>query len=56
MFPKKSSAFLAVFEDSIKQFHGHGYLFTDLKQKNEERNRLQTGIIPGEERIIYKLK
>jgi len=25
MFPKKSSAFLAIFEDSIKQFHGHGY-------------------------------
>ena len=56
MFPKKSTSFFAIFEDAISQVDGHGYLFIDFKQKTEERNRLQTGIIPGQERIIYKIK
>ena len=48
--------FLSIFQDSVKQYQGHGYLFMDFKQATEDRNRLQTGIIPGEERIIYKIK
>ena len=56
IYPKKSSSFLSIFQDSVKQYKGHGYLFIDFKQATLDRNRLQTGIIPGEERIIYKIK
>ena len=30
-----------------------GYLFLDLKQSTETRNRIQTGILPHQKRIIY---
>ena len=56
MYPKNSSSFLSIFEDAVSHHDGHGYLFMDLKLSTEDRNRLQTGIIPGEERIIYKIK
>jgi hypothetical protein len=43
------------FDDATK--NPHGYLFLDLKQETEERNRVQTGILPLQMRIIYtKLK
>ena len=32
------------------------YILYDFKPGDEERMRIQTGIIPGEERIIYTLK
>ena len=56
MYPKNYSSFLSIFEDAVKNHNGYGYLFLDLRLSTEERNRLQTGIIPGEERLIYKIK
>ena len=55
MFPKKSLGFMEIFDDAIKQQDGHGYLFLDFKQQTQERMRTQTGIIPGDERIIYTI-
>ena len=55
MFPKKSLGFMEIFDDAIKQQDGHGYLFLDFKQQTQERMRIQTGIIPGDERIIYTI-
>ena len=34
----------------------HGYLFFDFKQSTPDNMRIQTCIIPGENRIIYTLK
>ena len=56
MFPKKSSTFKEIFNDAISHFDGHGYLFLDFKQSTQEKMRIQTGIIPGEQRLIYNLK
>ena len=55
MYPKKTQGFMEIFDDAIKQQDGHGYLFLDYKQQTQERMRIQTGIIPGEERIIYTI-
>ena len=33
-----------------------GYLFLDLKQSTETRNRIQTGILPHQKRIFYTSK
>ena len=54
MYPDSSKFFLESYKDATS--NGHGYLFIDLKQKTEEKNRIQTGIIPGELRIIYTKK
>lgn len=55
MYPTKSKFFMEAYNDATQK--GHGYLFIDLKQKTEEKNRIQTGIIPEEEqRIIYTNK
>jgi len=54
MFPKKVSFFMEAFEDATSK--PHGYIFIDLKQSTENRNRIQTGISPDETRIIYTLK
>lgn len=51
MYPNKSSFIIEAFKDATST--PHGYLFLDLKQDTETRNRVQTGIIPGDLRIIY---
>ena len=56
MYPKKTSGFMEIFDDAIKLHDGHGYLFLDFKQQTQDRMRIQTGIIPEEERIIYTIK
>lgn len=55
LFPNKSQFFLEAFEDCIDK-KSFGYIFVDLKQATENRNRVQTGIIPGDLRIIYMSK
>lgn len=55
MYPDKFRFFLEAFNDAINS-GGHTYLFLDLKQKSQERNRVQTGILPGSLRIIYTPK
>ena len=54
MFPGKSSFFIEAYEDASSK--PHGYLMIDLKQTTENRNRIQTGITPDEQRIIYTPK
>lgn len=55
MFPDKISFFMEAFYDTINS-GGHSYIFLDLKQNTLEKNRVQTGIIPGQLRILYTPK
>lgn len=55
MFPDNINFFMEAFSDIIKN-GGHSYIFLDLKQQTLEKNRVQTGIIPGNQRIIYTPK
>lgn len=55
MFPDKMNFFMEAFNDAVTN-RAHSYLFVDLKQKTPEKNRIQTGIIPGNLRIIYTSK
>lgn len=55
MFPDKMNFFMEAFNDAVTN-RAHSYLFVDLKQKTPERNRIQTGIIPGNLRIFYTAK
>ena len=52
MFPFNCKFFLEAYQDATEN-KAHGYLFIDLKQTTDQKNRIQTGIIPGDERIIY---
>lgn len=54
MYPDNSKFIIESFRDSTK--NPYGYLFIDLKQSTEERNRIQTGILPTQKRIIYTVK
>ncbi|CAF1035618.1 unnamed protein product [Brachionus calyciflorus] len=54
MFPGKSSFFIEAYDNASSK--PHGYLMIDLKQTPENRNRIQTGITPDEQRIIYTPK
>ena len=55
MFPDKIKYFMEAVDDSINS-RGHSYIFLDLKQTTLEKNRVQSGILPGEQRIIYTPK
>jgi hypothetical protein len=55
LFPNQSAFFLEAYEDCVEK-RPFGYMFIDLKQATEKRSRVQTGIIPGEQRIIYTSK
>lgn len=54
MYPSKNSAQFLIdsFEDAVEN-KKNSYLFIDLKQNTLEKNRVQTGILPGEDRVIY---
>jgi hypothetical protein len=54
MFPKKTKFLIEAFQDATVR--PHGYLLIDLKQNTEERNRIQTKLLPYELRIIYTSK
>lgn len=54
MYGKKSKFLLESFEDATKK--PYGYIFLDLKNETESRNRVQTGILPNQKRIIYTEK
>jgi len=54
MYPDDSKFLIESFQDSTTK--PHGYLFIDLKQSTESRNRIQTGILPSQKRIIYVSK
>jgi hypothetical protein len=51
MYGDKSRFLIESFMDATKK--PYGYIFLDLKQETESRNRVQTGILPYQKRIIY---
>lgn len=55
MFPNNSKFLIESYQDVVehKKF---GYLFIDLKQNTKKKHRVQTGILPEEEWIIYQIK
>lgn len=55
MFPNSSNFLVESYLDAIEN-KAHGYLFLDLKQQTLEKNRVQTGILPEDLRIIYTSK
>lgn len=55
LFPNKINFFLESFLDAVEN-KAHSYIFVDLKQSTLEKNRVQTGIIPGENRYLYTPK
>jgi hypothetical protein len=55
MFPEDSRFLVEAFKDAVEN-QSHSYLFVDLKQSTLEKNRIQAGIVPGQERIIYTPK
>ena len=52
MFPDNVNFLMEAFQDATET-KKHGYMFLDFKQASLRKNRVQTGIIPGETRIIY---
>jgi len=55
IFPLKMKFFLEAFSDAVDN-KSHSYLFLDLTQKTLDKNRIQTSILPGEQRILYTSK
>ena len=55
MFPNDSKFLVECYADAVenKKF---GYLFIDLKQSTKKKHRVQSGVLPGEERVIYQIK
>ena len=54
MYPNNSRFLIESFSDATSK--PHGYLFLDLKQSTLVKNRIQTGILPNQLRIIYTAK
>ena len=54
MFPKKSQFLIEAYQDAT--LNKFGYLFLDLTQSTDDSNRVQTGVLPNQERIIYRPK
>lgn len=54
MFPTKSKFLIEVYEYVTSK--EYGYLFLDFKQSTPNDNRVQTGIFPDEQRMIFQAK
>lgn len=54
MYPSNSKFLTESFSDATSK--PHGYLFLDLKQSTPVKNRIQTGILPNQLRIVYTAK
>ena len=55
MFPGFTQFFAESYHDSVT-LKKYGYLLLDFTQKTSEENRIQTGILNDEQRIIYRKK
>jgi hypothetical protein len=55
VFPGGTKFFAEAYNDAVTQ-KKFGYLLLDLNQNTAEENRLQTGILKNEERVIYRKK
>lgn len=54
MFPTQSKFLIEVYEYVTSK--EYGYLFLDFKQSTPNDNRVQTGIFPNEQRMIFQAK
>jgi hypothetical protein len=54
IYGNKSKFLLESFRDATK--NPYGYIFLDLKQETDYKNRVQTGILPYQKRVIYTQK
>ena len=54
IYPNNSRFLIDSFEDATKL--PYGYLLLDLKQSTETINRIQTGILPTQQRIIFTMR
>lgn len=52
MYPGASKFLVSAYRDATET-NKFGYLFIDLKPGTELKNRIQTNVIPGDQRIIY---
>jgi hypothetical protein len=55
MFPGESLFFNKAYNDAVSSKQ-YGYLLVDFTQLTADQNRVQTGVLEGEERIIYRIK
>ena len=55
MFPTCPNFLVECYEDATES-RQYGYLFVDLTQTTNNKNRVQTNILPSEARIIYQIK
>jgi len=55
MFPGKSKFLLECLEDAVETRH-YGYLFLDFTQTTPDKYRVQTNILPTDQRIVYCFK
>jgi hypothetical protein len=55
IFPGNTKFFKEAYDDAVTD-RKYGYLVSALNQNTEEENRVQTGILPYETRIIYRKK
>jgi len=55
IFPGQTKFFSESYNDAVTQKQ-YGYLILALNQSTREENRVQTGILPDETRIIYRKK
>ena len=55
MFPGSTQFFNEAYADAVSS-KKYGYLLMDFTQTTGEENRIQTGILANEERIIYRKK
>ena len=54
MYPAKSEFKTEAFRNATSA--PYGYLLIDLKQEIEDKNRLRTGIFPGDVQYVYLRK
>lgn len=55
MYPTNSKFLIECYADAVEN-QKFGYLFVDLKQSTKKNHRVQAGVLPGEQRIIYQIK
>ena len=55
IFPGNTKFFKEAYDNAVTD-RKYGYLVLALNQNTEEENRVQTGILPNETRIIYRKK
>ena len=55
MFPGETEYFSESYDDAVSS-KKYGYFAIDMTQETESENRIQTGILGEEERIIYRKK